>query len=374
VQWHYRRNLRCDRPNKENDVNQRERLLLIIGLVAGILIGAVGITGTRIGALAQDELRPTESIPAAEDIVSDVGPSVVTVINEQRFADQGDTELQPVGSGTGFILDEAGHIVTNAHVVDGGDQFEVIFADGSVRGAELIGADPLSDLAVVKVDGDLPGVVTLGDSEELQPGQPVLAIGSPLGAFTNTVTRGIVSAIGRDFPGSNTYTNLIQHDAAINPGNSGGPLFDFNGNVIGVNTLGIPTDDSGEPVQGLFFAIPSNTVDRIAAKLIEDGEVVYPYFGIEFRSVTQDVVAQNNLDVDSGVIVLNVTEGGPAEEAGIQAGDIVTAIGGIEINRDTSFSEALFAFEPGATVEVSIVRDGEEMTVEVTLAERPDNI
>lgn len=358
-------------------MKQRERLLFIIGLSLGVLIGVIGFSGPGLGVLAQDDGTPsaTSSTPArAEDIVADVGPSVVTVINEQRFQGDEGSEIQPIGSGTGFIIDEDGYIVTNNHVVEGGDRFEVIFADGTVRQAELVGADPLADLAVVQVDGDLPGIVPLGDSDELMPGQPVLAIGSPLGAFTNTVTQGIVSAIGRDFPGSQTYTNLIQHDAAINPGNSGGPLFNFAGEVIGVNTLGLPSGENGEPVQGLFFAIPSNTVKEIAAKLIEDGEVIYPYFGIEFDNVTQDVVAQLELDVQNGVIVLGVSEDGPAEEAGIQVGDVVVAIGDTEINQDTSFSEALFQYEPGDTVDVTIVRDGEELTVEITLAERPTDL
>lgn len=357
-------------------MKRRERLLfLLIGLSLGVTIGAAGLAGPGFGVLAQDEGTPTATTPArAEDIVAQVGPSVVTVINEQRFQGDDGSRVQPVGSGTGFIIDEDGHIVTNNHVVQGGDRFEVIFADGSVREAELVGADPLSDLAVVQVDGDLPGFVPLGDSDALLPGQPVLAIGSPLGAFTNTVTQGIVSAIGRDFPNSQIYTNLVQHDAAINPGNSGGPLFNFAGEVIGVNTLGLPIDEQGDPVQGLFFAIPSNTVKEIATKLIEEGEVVYPYFGIEFDNVTQDVVAQLDLNVQNGVIVLGVADGGPAEQAGVQVGDVVVAIGGIEINQDTSFSEALFEYEPGDTVEVTIVREGEELTLEVTLAQRPSDL
>jgi 2-alkenal reductase len=354
-------------------------VLLIVGLAIGVLIGAIGVRGPGLGVLAQSDSTPTaDSAPAvvrAEDIVAEVGPSVVTVINEQRFTDE-ENAIEPVGSGTGFIIDNDGHIVTNSHVVEGGDRFEVIFSDGTVREAELVGEDPLSDLAVVQVDGDLPGFVPLGDSDALLPGQPVLAIGSPLGAFTNTVTQGIVSAIGRDFPfgAGQTYTNLVQHDAAINPGNSGGPLFNFAGEVIGVNTLGIPSSENGEPIQGLFFAIPSNTVKEITAKLIEDGEVIYPYFGIEYENVTQDLVAQLDLEVQSGVFVSGVTEGGPADEAGVEAGDVVVAIGETEINQETSFPEALFQYEPGDTVDVSLVRDGEEITLEITFDERPPDL
>jgi S1-C subfamily serine protease len=350
-------------------LSKQQRFLLVCALCFGVVIGFVGAAQRGDGVLAQDDE------PTAEKIVESVGPAVVTVINEQQFDDSSGGGMQPVGSGTGFIIDEDGHIVTNWHVVVDGDQFEVIMADGSLRDAELVGSDQLSDLAIVKIDGDVPGVVELGDSDALKPGQPVLAIGSALGAFTNTVTQGIVSALGRDFPGDNRtfYTNLIQHDAAINPGNSGGPLFNFDGEVIGVNTLGIPTSDTGEPVQGLFFAIPSNTVKKIAAKLIDDGAVVYPYFGIEYRSLTPEVVAQSDFPVDNGVQVITVVDGGPAAEAGIEVGDIITAIGDVELTQQTSFTEALFSYEPGDTVDITLNRDGETMTMPITFAERPQD-
>src|SRR5262249_45944398 len=172
-------------------------------------------------------------------------------------------------------------------VVAGGQKFIVIFASGEKRDAKLIGEDPISDLAVVQIAGKLPGIVPLGDSDALKPGQAVLAIGSPLGSFTNTATQGIVSATNRDFPdpSASNYTNLIQHDAAINPGNSGGPLFNMSGEVVGVNTLGIPSVN-GQPIQGLFFAIPSNSVKKISQLLIKNGSVVYPYFGVGSVTVT----------------------------------------------------------------------------------------
>jgi 2-alkenal reductase len=355
-------------------VKRRERILFMLGLTFGIVLGGLGVSRDGFGVLAQDATSRTAAQPSAVDIVEQVGPAVVTVINEQRFDENNGNQLEPAGSGTGFIIDQDGHIVTNWHVVDGGEKFEVIFADGTTKPADLVGTDQVSDLAIVQVDGELPGTVSLGDSDTLKPGQPVLAIGSPLGAFTNTVTQGIVSAIGRDFPGSETYTNLIQHDAAINPGNSGGPLFNFDGEVVGVNTLGIPQSNSGEIVQGLFFAIPSNTVKKIAAQLIEKGVVTYPYFGIEFSSVTQDVVAQNDLGVDNGVLVLTVVPGGPADQAGVKEGDVVTAIDGVAIDQQTSFSEALFEHQPGDTVTITVVRDGRELQLQITLGERPPDL
>jgi 2-alkenal reductase len=279
--------------------------------------------------------------------------------------------LLPAGSGTGFIIDDAGHIITNAHVVTGGQAFEVIFADGRMADATLVGSDPISDLAVIRVDGDVPATVALGDSSALQVGETVIAIGSPLGTFTNTVTEGIVSALDRNFPGAPTYTNLIQHDAAINPGNSGGPLFNLRGEVVGVNTLGIPETASG-PVQGLFFAIPSNTVRQIAETLIAEGEVAYPYLGVSVQPVTPQLQATYELPVDHGVWIVDVSPDTPAGTAGIREGDIITAINGETIDQRNSFTELLFQFNPGETVTVTVVRtDGETEEIDVTLAERP---
>jgi len=356
----------------------------ISSLSTVLLIGS----GSSFRALAQDNATPSaepgSSYPTV-DVVKQVGPAVVTVINEQtaNAPDSGSSQqpgssgagsLVPAGSGTGFIIDEQGDIVTNWHVVDQGQQFQVILANGETRDAELIGSDEVSDLAVVRISGDLPGIVSFGDSSLLEPGEPVLAIGSPLGAFTNTVTEGIVSAVGRDFPGGSggpqIYTNLIQHDAAINPGNSGGPLFDLQGEVVGVNTLGIPSEQ-GQPVQGLFFAIPSNTVKQITQQLIANGKVVYPFMGVSTVSVTADVAAQAQLSVDHGEYVVQVVAGGPAATAGIQEGDVILAIDGQAIDAQHALSEVLFTHQPGDVVNVDIQRGDQKMTVQLTLAERP---
>jgi S1-C subfamily serine protease len=316
----------------------------------------------------------------ASEIVARVMPAVVTVINEQRFSEGvfGETEVE-AGRGTGFIIDGSGNIVTNEHVVRGGTGFQVILSNGEKRDATLVGSDPLSDLAVVRMDGSPPSTVSFGDSDALRQGQPVLAIGSPLGEFTGTVTSGIVSALNRDFPasagttgGEGIYTDLIQHDAAINPGNSGGPLFDLAGRVIGVNTLGIP--QSGvTPVQGLFFAIPSNHVADIASQLIKNGHVSYPYIGIEYQPISPDLAAQNDLPVDYGAYVLTTVQGGPAEQAGIQRGDIILGIGDQRIQGQTTFTEALFAQSAGDTVTVTVLRDNEERQIKVTLAGRQNS-
>jgi len=318
---------------------------------------------------------PAAGAMSVVELVQRVAPAVVTVVNEQQAGRFGGGQALEAGRGTGFIIDDQGHIVTNHHVVADGDRFEVIFADGESRPAELIGSDPTSDLAVVRVDGAVPATVPFGNSEELLVGQPVVAIGSPLGEFTNTVTDGIISSLGRDLPagpgqGRATYSNLIQHNAAINPGNSGGPLFDLVGRVIGVNTLGIPQAGQGIPVQGLFFAIPANTVVQIASQLIESGRVTYPYLGIEPQPINPQIASQFDLPIEYGIAVIRVLDG-PAAAAGIQPNDFIVAIDGERIDADTSFNELLFEHRPGDTVPVTVLRGDEEFDLEVTLGERP---
>jgi 2-alkenal reductase len=331
-------------------------------------------------ALAQQATPSTDAdVAPAVSVVQRVGPAVVTVINEQTVTGFGAVsgQVETAGIGTGFIIDEDGHIVSNWHVVTGGEKYIVVFANGENRNATLVGSDEISDLAVVQVEGDVPGVVSFGDSSQLQPGQPVLAIGSPVGAFSNSVTEGIISAVGRNFPINNqqdspsSYTNLIQHDAAINPGNSGGPLLNMDGEVIGVNTLGIPTTPDGQPVQGLFFAIPSNTVKDITDELIATGSVAYPFVGVSFVPLTPTLAAQAGLDVDYGVYVADVSPDSPAAEAGIKPDDIITEMDGTKIDEDNTFSEQLFKHKPGDKVEFTIHRAGKDSTVTVTLGERP---
>ena len=335
------------------------------------------VVAVPVGAGANGAGSPVPTIFSAVQVVKDVGPAVVTVVNEQQVGGLGSNLALEAGRGTGFIIDDAGHIVTNWHVVNGGDQFEVIFADGEKRPVTVAGADRLSDLAVVQVDGPLPAFVPFGNSDALEPGLPVLAIGSPLGTFTNTVTDGIVSGLGRDLPGSPAqgapiYKNLIQHDAPINPGNSGGPLFDYNGQVVGVNTLGIPeVPGEGIPVQGLFFAIPSNTVQTITSQLIESGRVAYPYMAVQTQEITPELASLNELPIDHGAYVLGVDPNGPAAQAGIQEGDFILALGNVQIDEQTSFTEALFAFRPDDSIEVTVLRGRKELKLPVTLAELP---
>ena len=300
------------------------------------------------------------------EVVELLSPAVVTVINKQ--IEEGADEAVPTGSGSGFFLTEEGHVVTNEHVVNGGVEFVVALFDGTEFPATLIGADANSDVAVLKVDGPVPAVARIGDSENLLPGQPVLALGSPLGTFTNTVTEGIVSALGRTVPdedGGPELLNLIQHDAAINPGNSGGPLVTLSGEVVGINTLGIID------AQGLFFAVPSETVQRITDELIAEGAVDYPYLGVTLVPLDEQTIVQWALPVEEGFYVQSVVPGSPSEQVGIQVGDILTAVDLERVGDRQSMVGALFQYKPGDRVQVTVQRGLVTMRVDITLAERP---
>jgi 2-alkenal reductase len=322
---------------------------------------------------------PTQSQMTKVEVVDQVGEAVVTVYNlttGPNLLGQGQAEAQVQGAGTGFIISEEGYIVTNWHVVEGGDAFVVYLSDGTEVEAELIGIDPRDDLAVVKIDpASVPAVVEFGDSDALKPGQDVLAIGSPLGAFTNTVTAGIVSGVGRnqlaaqDPSVCQDYSNLIQHDAAINSGNSGGPLFNMQGEVIGVNTLGISEQTSGQSVQGIFFAIPSNTVEGVVNQLIETGSITRGYLGVTYYELFPEFSAQYELPVEFGALVSEVAAGSPASEAGIQPEDIIVAVNGTDVSAENPFSVLMNPVEPNEQVTLTVLRGGETQEISVTLGE-----
>jgi 2-alkenal reductase len=333
------------------------------------------VTPTKEAAAQTPTSAPTvaSSLPIADvlsvaDIVEKVNPAVVTVINEQRFSGfyNDGSDLQPAGTGTGFIISTDGYIVTNNHVVEGSEALEVIFENGSIVDAELIGTDPFTDLAVVKINVEVPAIVPLGDSTALRPGEAVIAIGSALGEYSNTVTMGIVSGLGRSLgsDSGSTMENLIQHDAAINPGNSGGPLINMAGEVIGVNTAVVRNTGNGISAEGLGFAIPSETVERIATLLIEEGVVVRPYMGIVYQAVTPRFASAEGLPIDYGVLITDVPNG-PARDAGVRAGDIITEINGERIDQDNPLVNVLFQYKPGDTIEVEVYRPTTDETLTI---------
>ncbi len=319
-------------------------------------------------------------------VVDDVANAVVTVLNLQQLNDPGQdsaASLQANSSGTGFILDKEGHIVTNWHVVTGGDAFEVILADGSKEPAKLIGSDPRDDLAVVQIDASrVPDFVSLGDSSKLKPGQSVIAIGSPLGAFTNTVTDGIISGLGRnEFSGSSAdcqnYSNLIQHTAPINHGNSGGPLFNLKGEVVGVNTLGLSTVGN-DVVQGLFFAVPSDIVMQAVQELIATGTIAAPYIGADLVTLDPSYNAAYDLGTDNGMYVTDVQRKSPAADAGLRPDDIILSVDGKEITQTATWALMLYDFKPGDTVELVVQRVQNNAWVqgklEITFGQTPQEV
>lgn len=318
-------------------------------------------------AVAGQSVSPSSAVEA----VQQVGPAVVTVIN---LASQGR------GSGSGVIVSDEGYIITNNHVVEGANDLFVDFADNVRRPAVLVGTDPLNDIAVIKVEGSLPGVAAIGDSSALQPGETVLAIGSPLGNFRNTVTAGVVSALNRSV---GRMEGLIQTDAAINSGNSGGPLINLRGEVVGINTLVVRNDldasSSAAPVEGLGFAVPSAIFRNVTEQLIATGEVRYPFLGVSYLAIDSDIASELNLPVQNGALVRPtggtsaITPGSAAERAGIRDGDIIVAVNGTRIDYNTSLRQLLLRHAPGETVTVTILRDGNEETLSVTLGERPRN-
>ena len=323
----------------------------------------------------------TGAVTSVADIVAKVNPAVVTVINQQQFQgfnsqSQG-SGLQTAGTGTGFIISADGYIVTNNHVVNGAASLQVIYADGTTVDATLVGVDTYTDLAVIKIAGTVPATVGFGDSSSLRPGDAVIAIGSALGDYTNTVTEGIISGLNRKLSDSSgvAYDNMIQHDAAINPGNSGGPLLNLSGAVIGVNTAVVRNSGSGATAEGLGFAIPSNTVQQIVHTLIQSGSVTRPYLGVAYTPLTPQRAAAQGLSVDQGALVSQVTSGGPASAAGLKTGDVITSIAGAAIDQNHPLEDRLVAHHPGDSVSLSVYRPStkETLTLNVTLGTRPSN-
>jgi 2-alkenal reductase len=331
----------------------------------------------------------TEEESAVVAAVQKAAPAVVTVINTLGpnaqpdssqslpfpFPQNGDPQQpqqQARASGSGVIISNDGYIVTNNHVVENQQSLAVLFADGSRHEATLVGADPLQDLAVIRVKDAVPAVAALGDSTALQPGATVIAIGSPLGDFKNSVTVGVVSALNRSVPGS-SMEGLIQTDAAINHGNSGGPLVNLRGEVIGINTLVVRgTGTTLDQAQGLGFAIPGSTLQTVSQKLIADGKVVYPYLGVSYGMIDAEIAAENNLPVPNGALVSEVQPDQPAAKAGLQNGDIITAVDGQKLGSDISLRGVLLQHAPGDNITLEVLRDGKTQTFNVTLAARPE--
>jgi S1-C subfamily serine protease len=359
---------------------------------AGVGAGVVALTqhgddgaGSQPAAISSSE--PAALTDASESTIGQIYDRVAAGVVELSVSGTSSTpfgDQQAQAEGSGFVIDEEGHIVTNAHVVDGAETITVTFSDGTEVPAELVGQDASTDLAVVKVDvpASRLGPLTLGSSADVRIGDPVVAIGSPFG-LEGTVTSGIVSALDRtiDAPNGFTISGAIQTDAAINHGNSGGPLLDAAGKVIGV-TAQIASESGGN--DGVGFAIPSDTVRQVAEQLVAGKTVEHAYLGVSLATV--DAAAAQALDLPRGVQIVSVQPGSPAAEAGLRAGsattdvngqaystdgDVVTAIDGTRVSSADELSAEIAGRHPGDRVSLSVYRDGATTSVEVTLGTRP---
>lgn len=332
-----------------------------------------------------------------EAVYNQAGSAVVNITSVTYAYDFFFNPVPQEGTGSGFVYDEEGHIVTNYHVVENAERLSVTLADGETYSAEVVGEDPTNDLAVIRIDAEhLPQPVPLGDSDTLRVGQFAVAIGNPFG-LERTLTVGVISSLGRVIKGpeNNFIGEVIQTDAAINPGNSGGPLLDLEGRVIGVNSQIVSPSQANA---GVGFAVPANTVRRVVPELIARGRYPHPWLGIEPISLTAERArafqeAGMDVPVDRGVLVLGVVRGGPADEAGIRGGDQVVQLGRYRIplggdiitaisseRSDTvtqvdDYQDLTVYLETetrvGDTVDVTIIRAGDEQTVQVALERRP---
>jgi len=283
------------------------------------------------------------------------------------FGDQGQGSSQPQsGLGSGVVVSPAGYILTNNHVIEGADDIEVMLNDGRVVKASVIGTDPETDLAVLKVNLDNLTAITLGNSDALEVGDPVLAVGNPFGVG-KTVTSGIVSALGRSQLGINTFENFIQTDAAINPGNSGGALVDVNGHLVGINTA-IYSRSGGS--MGIGFAIPTSTARAVMESIVQDGQVTRGWIGVEPRELSPELAETFGIPAKSGVIITGVLQNGPAAEAGVRPGDLILAVNGKAVNSVAELLAQVAALKPGVKAELQINRRQAEATLTVVPGRR----
>ena len=284
----------------------------------------------------------------------------------------GEQEGEPAqgGLGSGVIISASGYILTNNHVVEGADEIDVILNDTRKATAKVIGTDPDTDLAILKIELDKLPVIVLGDSDTLQVGDAVLAIGNPFGVG-QTVTSGIVSALGRNQLGINTFENFIQTDAAINPGNSGGALVDVNGNLMGINTA-IYSRSGGS--MGIGFAIPVATAKQVLEGIVRDGEVTRGWIGVEPQDLNPELAEAFNLSPEvlraGGVIITGVLQNGPAAQAGLQPGDVITAVNEQTVGNVSQLLSAVAGLKPGTAAPLSVHRKGQGITLSVTPGQR----
>ena len=362
------------------------------GLTAFFIIVSLGLGGTSLAFSIMSYNKSNTPLTFAKDgadgnsanftegsiadVVSKVSPSVVSIVTEVKTQSYFGQSYSSTAAGTGIIVSADGYVLTNKHVIEGASTVRVITSDGKTyKNVKIVTTDPLNDVAFLKISDvtDLPAA-TLGNSKTLSAGQQVIAIGNALGEYQNTVTSGIISGTGRSLTAtdgngrnSETLTDMIQTDAAINSGNSGGPLVNAAGEVIGINTATSTTADN------IGFAIPISGVKGMLAQLIEKGTAERAYIGVYSQAINTSTAESYNLPVNKGAYLYNsqsysaIIKGSPAEEAGLKDKDIVTAVGGVQIGAAGSLFSLLGEYKPGDTVQLTVLRGGEEIAVNVTL-------
>ncbi|KWT84141.1 DegQ family serine endoprotease [Candidatus Magnetominusculus xianensis] len=375
-------------------------LLIVCGLIAGLIIASnFNIQNQSLAQIKQvKEVSPQSKdfliqlSSALADVSDVVKPSVVNISTQKTV----DTKDNPMGRffddpmfkrffgdespfhmpkkqesralGSGVIIKEDGYIVTNSHVVKDMDEIKVILADKTEYKGKIIGTDPKTDVAVIKIDAhDLP-VIKMGDSSKMKVGEIVLAVGNPFG-LNQTVTMGIVSAVGRSEVGIADYEDFIQIDAPINPGNSGGALVNASGELAGINTAIFSTSGG---YQGIGFAIPSSMVKNVMDKLIKSGKVIRGWLGVNIQPLTPELSKSFGLKEKDGVLIADVVEGGPAEKAGLKRGDLIISFDSKDASNTRQLRNLVANTLPGATLDLKAVRDGKEMSFKVTVGELPD--
>ena len=374
-------------------------VLITAGLVAGLAVsssfdlcgksyaGDVQISEESLDILLKTNRAMAEVVAAVKPAVVNIS-SVKTVKVAERqspfsqdpffkrfFGDEfrnfeKPKEQKRSGLGSGVIVDAKGYILTNNHVIKGADEIKVTLSDKREFKGKVIGTDQKTDLAVIKIDSDKLPVLQLGDSDVLKTGETVLAVGNPFG-LSQTVTTGIVSATGRANVGIADYEDFIQTDAAINPGNSGGALVNIRGELIGINTAIFSTSGG---YQGIGFAIPSTMAKAVMESLISNGKVVRGWLGVSIQPLTADLVKQFNLADDSGVLIGDVVEDGPADKAGIQRGDVIVEFNGLAVKEVRQLRNIVADSTPGKAIPVKLIREGKTKSIEVKIAEMPSEV
>ncbi|RRQ22621.1 Do family serine endopeptidase [Thiohalobacter thiocyanaticus] len=370
---------------------------IVVGLMAAALLYAFKPELFRSEAPAVVEVRESERNGAPSvapaggpvsyaDAVDRAAPAVVNIYSakvvreplhplfndplfRQFFGDRigPQRERLQTSLGSGVIISPQGYILTNNHVVGNADEIQVMLADGRSHAAKVVGSDPETDLSVLRIEADALPVIVLGDAESLRVGDVVLAIGNPYGVG-QTVTQGIVSATGRTQLGISTFENFIQTDAAINPGNSGGALINAHGELIGINTA-IFSRSGGS--QGIGFAIPESLARDVMKQIIENGQVVRGWLGIEAQDLTPQLAESFGLDSTDGVLIAGVLRGGPADRAGLEPGDVLTGLNGKPVSSSRQAMNAIAASRPGSQLRIEAVRRGQPLELAAEIGRRP---